>query len=290
MADDHEDIGKTITGTADPAALQLFDDNLVTNLKGVRVFDIGQGDCIGLRNQDDEVFCYVDYGGLDDHPDKTNPAATAHRMPVRLGGKYVSIVITHWDKDHYWSANKKNPDAQNCEWLVPRQTVSPQAVLLARKLKNAKCWPESRGDRPASFGVGADHDIVIRKCRPHDASAIKEDRNLSGLAVSLQQWNDTNVEMAMLLPGDCPFDRIPHPPMAPLRAVVAYHHGSHTHWTNATTTAVGNRHPTYDMVYSFGKNNHGHPDRSSYEPDWNSNSVETPDVRANGDQSTDMSW
>lgn len=290
MANDHEDIGRTTTATADVSQLELFDDVNVTRLNGVRVFDVGQGDCMGLRDQKDNVFCYIDYGGLNDHPDKSNPSVTASRLPVQLNGKYVSIVLTHWDKDHYWSANKKNGDAQNCEWLVPRQTVSPQAVLFARSLGNAKCWPESRGDQPASFGVGANHDIEIRKCRKHNMTALKEDRNLSGLAISLLQWGDADVEMTMLLPGDCSFDKIPHLRTAPIRALVAYHHGSHIHWTSATTAAIQNAHLQHEMVYSFGKNSFKHPDRINYQPNWDYNSVATEDVRKNGDVSTDMSW
>jgi hypothetical protein len=136
-------------------------------------------------------------------------------------------------------------------------------VLFASQLSNAKCWPESRGDNPASFGVGADHDIVIRKCGPHDPADIKQDRNITGLAISLQQWNAITAEEAMWLPGDCPFDRIPHPPVAALRAIVAYHHGAHSHWKPATSSAISNRHARAQMAYSFGTNTYGHPDRNN---------------------------
>ncbi len=290
MSDNDEDVGNTIVATANPNELELFDSSAVTRLNGVRVFDVGQGDCIGLLDQNNNVFCYVDYGGLNDHPDKHMPTLTSSRMPVNLNGRYVSIVLTHWDKDHFWSANKKNPDAQSCEWLVPRQTVSPQAVLLACKLHNAKCWPESRTGTPASFDVGGDHDIVVRKCGPYDRYAIKEDRNLTGLAISLQEWGDVAVEAAILLPGDCPFDRIPSLPSAPLRALVAYHHGAHSHWTNATTLAIKNRALNAKMAYSYGCNSYGHPDRSNYQPDWDANSSETPRIRATGKMYEDMNW
>jgi hypothetical protein len=127
------DIGGIVTTSADMATLQLIDAS-VTEIKGVRVFDVGQGDCIGLRDQDDNVCCYIDYGGNEYHPDNNKSGNTALRLPVLRGSQYVSVILTHWDKDHYWSANKKNPAAQQCDWLTPRQWVSPQAARFAAKL------------------------------------------------------------------------------------------------------------------------------------------------------------
>jgi len=115
-----QDVGTQI-GQARSSTLVLVNAHLTTAINGIRVFDVGQGDCIGIRDQIDEVFCYVDYGGVIDHPDKTNPANTPTRLPIQYAGVRVSIILTHWDKDHYYSAYKKNPAAQKCEWLTPRQ-------------------------------------------------------------------------------------------------------------------------------------------------------------------------
>jgi hypothetical protein len=97
-----KDIAKAVDETAGADQLELFDRESVTALSGVRVFDVGQGRCIGLLDQHEAVFCYVDYGGLADHPDMNNPHNTRKRLPVRYGEGRVSIVLTHWDKDHYW--------------------------------------------------------------------------------------------------------------------------------------------------------------------------------------------
>lgn len=295
MAATHKDVAVSIGAVANVSKLNLFNPQFVTGIGGIRVFDVGQGDCIGLLDQSNNVFCYVDYGGLNDHPDANaiNPAATASRLPVNLYGSFVSIVLTHWDKDHYYSAVKKNPAAQACEWLVPRQIVSPQAVLFAAKLNKAKakCWPEPRGNQAVRIGVGNGYDVEIRKCKAFVPNAIKEDRNISGLAITLLRWTGAKVDSLIVLPGDCHFDSIPNvPPGVPIRALVAYHHGSHVNWTNQTKQSISNMTATHAMAYSFGKNTFGHPQRMNYQPGWDPHATCTKDVRANGLEFQDFYW
>jgi hypothetical protein len=293
------DVASVIHATANTATLNLIDAS-VTEIKGVRVFDVGQGDCIGLRDQHNDVCCYIDYGGNEYHPDRKKPSHTATRLPVMSGANYVPIVLTHWDKDHYWSANKKNPDAQKCEWLVPRQWVSPQAARFAAKLAHAKCWPESIGNRAVSFAVGADYDVEIRKCAAFRTHANKEDRNHSGLAVVLSRHPVGRATTHMLLPGDCAFDRIPSlPANLSLCAIVAYHHGASTDWCPATKTALFTSNMLYSMAYSYGThaqgkpNHYGHPTRSNYQactPDWDATAMTTEDIRAGGKEYGDLDW
>jgi len=276
--DDNEDIAETVTAEADAANLTLFDGETVTGLRGIRVFDVGQGDCIGLLD-----------GGLMDHPDEANPNATAERLPVSYEGGFASIVLTHWDKDHYWSANKKNPEAQKGEWLVPRQMASPQAVRFAAELDRAKCWPENR-DAPVRLDIGGRWDIEIRKCGKFSKKKLTEDRNKTGLAVTLLEWRAQQVDTYMLLPGDCPFHRIPSLPSAELRGLVAYHHGARKGWTHKTSAAIANFHTKHEMVYSYGENDYGHPDRTSYEPNWNETARTTGEARAAGEKGFDIRW
>jgi hypothetical protein len=66
-------------------------------------------------------------------------------MPVVYGTGHTAIVLTHWDKDHYYSAKKYNDEAKKGLWLVPRQLASPQAVKFAAGLSNALRWPEAQG-------------------------------------------------------------------------------------------------------------------------------------------------
>ena len=293
------DVAKTVTATANTATLQLFRKS-TTEIKGVRVFDVGQGDCIGLRDQNDDVCGYVDYGGNEYHPDNNNPSYTAARLPVQSGSHHVPVILTHWDKDHYWSANKKNPAAQQCEWLAPRQWVSPQAARFAAKLANAKCWPEALRDKAVSFPIGANDEVSIRKCAAFSATVQKEDRNHSGLAVTITRKPPGEAATHMLLPGDCAFDRIPSlPANLSLRAIVAYHHGASTDWCAGTEQALANACKSHDMVYSYGThspgyvNHYGHPHRSNYRgctPDWDANAATTEDVRAQKREWVDLDW
>ena len=290
------DVAEQIQGRAEINGLIIHRPADVTSVSGIRVVDVGQGDCIGLLNQDDKVFCYVDFGGFNDHPEVgiNNGNPSAHRMPATLDGGYVSVILTHWDKDHCWSAYKKNSDAQNCFWIVPRQFVSPSAARLAAKLTNAKRWPENIGTRAVDIPVGANHRVTIRKCAPFDKNNLNADRNMTGLAITVVQANNNGDESVMLLPGDCPFDKIPNwESSLPIKALVAYHHGSHAHWT-AGATEVSIQHWTHDseLAYSVGANTYGHPDKTNYDPDWNTKSKKTGDVRKRPGMGTciDMKW
>lgn len=98
-----DDVSKSVTAVT--SSLTLVNSTLTTDVNGIRVFDVGQGDCIGLLDQSNEIFCYVDYGGLNDHPDATNPTNTGKRLPETVNGRLVPIVLTHWDKDHYMSVH-----------------------------------------------------------------------------------------------------------------------------------------------------------------------------------------
>lgn len=290
MATGKKDIGRAVTATADPSQLELFNTDSVSATTGIRVFDVGQGDCIGLLDQDDKVFCYIDYGGLADHPDTEKPENTSQRLSVNYRDGLVSIILTHWDKDHYWSANKKNPDAQKCEWLVPRQMASFQAVFFAAQLKNAKCWPEDRGKSSARIGVGEDCDIEIRKCGAFSRRKLNEDRNKTGLAITLLHWENERIARFMLLPGDCPFHLIPGLPEVPLSGIVAYHHGARTHWTKATKRAIANFDEDRQMAYSYGANDYGHPYDKNYRPHWHPYATATADLRPLNQQSIDIHW
>jgi beta-lactamase superfamily II metal-dependent hydrolase len=279
-----DDIGKVLTAVAGNQ-LRLSDPAFTTSLQGIRVFDVGQGDCIGLLDQHKRVFCYIDFGGLGDHPDRlsTAPNPSATRLSVNYLSQLTTIVLTHWDKDHYYSAKRYNTNAQQCQWLAPRQLASPQAVKFAANLTKAYCWPAHLGQSTRKFPVGADHDIEIRKCQPFNANATQENRNHTGLAVTLWKKDRGQLKTYMLLPGDCHFDGIPHlPPGVPIHTLIAYHHGSRTDFTPATSQEVNNprTHPGV-LAYSYGQNNtYRHPRKANYQPTWDPPTLETPNLRA----------
>lgn len=293
MSNTQVDVSGEVKKRATLSSLKIHDTNLVTSLNGVRVVDVGQGDCIGLLNQDDKVFCYVDFGGLNDHPEKGHrgPDPSKNRMPEKIENQYVSIILTHWDKDHFWSAYKKNSEAKNCQWIVPKQRVSPQALKFAARLNDAKRWPESIGNKTHSFPVGKDHRVIIRKCKTFDANDYNPDRNITGLAVTLIRSKDSIDEAVIILPGDCPFDEIPNLVSSlPIKAMVAYHHGSNANWNINTTNSIMKKATCALLAYSYGNNHYGHPDEKNYSPDWNAYAEKTADIRASGKFFIDMKW
>jgi len=286
-----KDVGRKVSEAASSSSFVPLHAG-VTALTGVRVFDVGQGDCIGLLDQDRDVCCYVDYGGALDHPDKGNPSNTPRRLPtVDANGNDIPIILTHWDKDHFYSAYKGNPQAQRCEWIAPRQWAAPFSVRFAAKLANAQCWPESARAKAYRFTAGT-QVIEIRKCLPFRPSYRKQDRNTSGLAIAvIDESKGAESAVIMLLPGDCHFDGIPNLQTAPLRAIVAYHHGSHVDWTVSTAPAISTLATRINMVYSYSASNtYGHPDRTNYQPTWDASSDATPDMRARSDEYTDLIW
>ncbi len=291
MTKTHQDTGTSVPVSANPSTFGLVRAG-ATAIKGVRVFDIGQGDGIGLLDQHSDPFCYVDYGGLGDHPDKGNPAHMALRMPCTAAGVQIPVVLTHWDKDHYWSAHKKNTAIQANQWLVPRQWASPQAVRFAARLTSAYCWPESLGNTTHAFAVGTHFEIQIRKCKKFDIHALVEDRNLSGLAITLIDKRISGSEQVIVLPGDCHFDAIPSFPGYPIKALVAYHHGSGVRWSSATAATINHSAVTCEMAYSYGTNPYGHPNRANYAIPlpWNGSAETTAGARSIGLESIEMSW
>lgn len=280
------DVGGTIAEERDIANYDLLAGQTVAQITAVRIFDIGQGDCSGLLDENDAVFLYVDYGGLLDHPDKGNFSNVANRLPIASD---KTVVLTHWDWDHYNSA-RHNAAATTAQWLVPRQNIGPRALAFTQGLAKSVCWPESIGRAAIRYAVGSDHDVQIEKCGPRPKGLNQpEDRNLTGLAVTVIEKDAQGVDgRFVLLPGDAPYHKIPSrvaapPPGGDCLGLLAYHHGAHSHWIRATDTAL----PGYGgvalrMAYSFGKSNsYGHPDRKKYQPSgWDVVGLESPDLRA----------
>ena len=100
-------------------------------------------------------------------------------------------------------------------------------------------------------------------------------------------------DQTMILPGDCPFDRVPWLPPGRIVAVVAYHHGSAAHWTPATHRVLvdGGRHLRW--IFSFGVNGYGHPRDTNYAGICalcNGETRTTPMARAQGALAQDASW
>jgi transposase len=96
--------------------------------------------------------------------------------------------------------------------------------------------------------------------------------------IELGCWAHERRPWIGLLPGDCPFDWIPWRKAA-IDALVAYHHGS---GIGATLVSVGRWvAATTRVVFSFGRNPYGHPQRQNYSHS-RLQALETPSCRTAG--------
>lgn len=272
-----------------PSNIQVSSSNVlntsaITRIDSVRFYDVGQGDCIGLET-DEDVHLYVDYGGLLDHPDPT-PNGVKSRLPIKSG---MSIILTHWDWDHYNSAKYNQDAVDDAEWIVPRQLVGPRALKFASSLRRAACWPDSAGATAYRFNIGAKFQIQIEKCAASPTtSGQKEDRNLTGLAVTIYKLDaQDNDDKYVLLPGDAPYDKIPSVQtiQGKCLGMLAYHHGSKRHWIKATDNHIPTKQrSSKKLIYSYGpSNSYGHPNRDKYEDsDWDDVGVTSEEMASNG--------
>ena len=284
-------IGSTVFRTADPDQCNLFGNINIQTITGVRVFNVGQGDAIGLLDENGDIALYIDYGGLLDHPDKSNNFQnTAKRLSPKHGNHNVGVILTHWDYDHYYSATKVR-EIQHGQWIVPRQMVGPLALAFSANLSNAYCWPEIVLNQAFIFSTNNGDEVIIEKLAPTIEDPYStQDRNLSGLAISVvrnppgDQEEDSDNEITStlaLLPGDAPYNKIAHFPSlktaCEFKGYVAYHHGAVSHWSGKTDAALGTGSQNSITVFSYGMSNrYNHPHRNKYAAlNWN-NQHETP--------------
>lgn len=255
----------------------------VNGISGVRVYDVGQGDAMCVLDLNGEPILQVDYGGVQAHPFKF-PGAAEQLMPI--SGVRV-VMLSHWDKDHWWSATK-NSCSNTVPWLVPRQITSTSAVKFSWETKTIQCIPEHLVRSEKAFSCDNDDYVMFEKIAPMPMPPNGyEDCNKTGVAFSVVQHASKKV---ILLPGDANFHAVPHYDRIQsgggiLRGVVAFHHGSGVDWDIADTAFLANWTrctSNLDVVFSYAKDNsYDHPNLDNYEclPSTR-NSTMTPDLRA----------
>ena len=268
----------------------VFDKIEVDSISGIRVFYVGQGDAIGLLNEIDEVVLYIDYGGLIDHPDKINNySKVSDRLKPYYGNEHVPVLLTHWDKDHYYSA-KHVKDMLDSQWVFPDQRMGIQATQFSAQLNNAFTWPENDPPIVMSFFTLNGDEVRIEKIKPLPNKSKTEDRNLTGLSITVIKNGDSPPFNFIQLPGDAPYHKIPE--LCSLRKDVdyvfiggtAYHHGSDRHWIRATSDVLGVPNPKARLVYSYGPSNtYHHPRTCEYDVlKWKGKTKRTPDYKSKG--------
>lgn len=267
----------------------------VSQILGVRIFDVGQGDAIAVlgsvKGKETPVL-QLDYGGRQGNPFK-DASDIDKRMPIAAG---QLLMLSHWDEDH-WCTAKKGTAAKAAKWLVPRQVTSPRAVLFSASLANIHCIPEQFVGQELRFSAPNGDYILCEKIGSFAGPFAKdEDCNRTGVALAIVR-SGLQGDEAILLPGDAPFDKVRiFTQLAQrnvrLRGIVAFHHGAGTHWTNSMEQLLKNwpKCDPYDVIFSCSNpNSYDHPDKARYKtllPD--AAYQETADARAAGKQHIDV--
>lgn len=244
----------------------------VEALSGIAVCNVGQGDALCILDQDGAVVLRIDYGGKIDGP--ANGLSGQDRvdridkmLPV---SPELTIMLTHWDEDHWYSAWKGTKAYSSARWIVPRQWPSIDAIELSANLDHIQCLPEAPFSAAMCFEARNGDRLWFEKLRPFNPGAFNEDCNLSGVMFSLVQAGTKKV---IFMPGDAPLHRAKHYALLSkldheMRGLVAYHHGAKKHWTGPTTKFLQRwRKASVEqtIVFSYGPSNgYGHPVREKY--------------------------
>ncbi len=209
----------------------------------VNVYNVGQGNCIGLVDINNKPLLYNDVGGGSGANQSTYPKlfklCTEDNPPV---------ILSHWDLDHIITA-AFNDEILNSKWLVPKQqSLSNTAIHIALELQN-------RGNLICWNNTMTYHDFNghrISKC-----DGAPRHKNNSGLALFVK-YDD---EKFVLLPGDANYNKISNYPSNKIIGMIASHHGSKGAIAGMPTAIKDSM-----LVYSYGYNNtHKHPTaRNSY--------------------------
>lgn len=260
-------------------------------VRGIVVLDYGQGDCNAIVDQKGIPVVFFDMGGGKHTGSRTHPwhnaweeddtlKKAAWRAKIPDLSYKPTVVLSHWDGDHYSTAyylthrktlqTKTVPDKAetvvDLRWLAPRQCKHPSKLDFVRELNHLLCWPKDVERHRFKLTPGT--HLVIEKCSGDSGTY---DPNLDGLAVYLERVDINKKDEAleqMVLPGDAPFKYIPSCADGSLDkvvAILAFHHGSETHLDTDTIDAIPSPSGmSASIAYTFGlkpggKRCYGHP-------------------------------
>src|SRR5262249_38991336 len=92
---------------------------LSTAVHAIVALDVGQGNATALSGDVGDIALYFDFGGGVISNTKTFPKNHAH-FCLRPA---MPIVLSHWDWDHWSSAERAGSSSYDCKWIVPRQPL-----------------------------------------------------------------------------------------------------------------------------------------------------------------------
>lgn len=205
----------------------------------VGVFDIGQGNCNALYNDDCHPFLYYDFGVAVEGYKRTRPAAFD---PCYAGNP--TVVLSHFDGDHRELAVHK-PRAFHFPWAVIENKPVASDKNFFNKLTHVRVWPNNQlcfEEYPWGFVLRADWP-------GHHNKDI--DKNEIGLVALVRVQDDSNApppgqrraldaagtrpeifpdERYVLLTGDAMFEHVASCRAGDLHGkivgILAAHHGA----------------------------------------------------------------
>lgn len=266
-----------------PALLEL--GKAGTSVTGVKAVDFGQGDCNAIMAQDslgaDHPVLYFDIGGGSGQCSRTHPHHPTHGTAGQRGWAHVAgrldttysptVILSHWDKDHYYSATKAVPQVRNLQWLVPRQKIGASCAKFVKGLTNIRCFPHGGASVRHKLSTKANHvDLFIEQA----SNLASDDRNLNGLATTLVRHDGAGTDQSkIVMPGDAPYNLLPSlaggtAPGGTVAGLFAYHHGSQTHLNHAAAHIPAPAGGGHRILFSYGlsptnTNNYGHPNAAA---------------------------
>ena len=252
------------------------------SLQGIETLHVGQGDCTAvIAHKDDDpdgnspiVVLYVDLGRACGKCAKTFPGEdstdTDRAPPTFDFTQKPKVLLTHWDKDHYYSALHE-ADALTVDWMVPRQAVGPHVIRFINRLSTVLCFPATSPGKRFPLTTSPDVDLWIEVSKGATGSQTG-DKNLTGLSFTLVRKDAAGDEVErIVLTGDAPYQFVPSlsggnpsAPGCPICCLHAFHHGSKTHLPSTTDPVSLPQAKEYEVVFTYGLtaagvNNFHHP-------------------------------
>lgn len=206
------------------------------------MFDVGQGSACALICQCGFPTTYFDVGCGVYRNAATSPPSVRFCVCDN-----PTIILSHWDSDH-WAGALKDTTLQQLVWVAPRQTISPKHTTFGNSILKAggRILIVPINTPPISWTSGA-------KCELRRCTGPLSDRNASGMALIVE---DPRSGRSWLLTGDAAYDKIPPPLPTNFAAVVVPHHGADM--GSASIPPIMSCHHYTRLLYSFGPGNaHG---------------------------------
>lgn len=207
----------------------------------ITVLDVGQGGAIEVEGDGRRV--YFDFGGGVLGNQRTFPKRFLSSDCVPQG---ATVVLSHWDWDH-WSSAMRLPDvAFDWNWLVPRQPLGAVHRAFAWELiarNRLRIWPDN-------VAYVESDTLRVERC-------VGTTQNDSGLAMTVLRRAPFRTRRRVLLPGDAEYDAIPSlSARKTFDAAVVSHHGSQLE----SIERLRGHKSRGVLVYSYGSGNlYGHP-------------------------------